>query len=403
ELTAASAKSLPAWLELDPSTGVLRGREDAMPSEVDATSGDHVQTLEVVGVCDCKDPEGKEYLSSEPVQIGYVVRGARPSLSYPAENHFDLHATADAAPARADNVASYEIVKGDLPANLQLNDRTGHIEGVAEGRPERGVVTVRGYTADKQDFVDAEVPYVVEAEAPKLTYSVEEPSEGENKSGDAESKSDDIPVAHFRVGESGRAHRLVPRQVGGEPVSSYELTAASAKSLPAWLELDPTTGVISGTNVPVPMSALTSNLGVSLYVFANTGLPGVRSEEIEVRYVVAASDAAIPHGSESKVPNVTRGNLVGNESHPSDSSYGTGGGSFSSSDISDDGADSGSGAARPGKSKQPSEDRTAGQSSGAGSLRHRVVGADTDDRSSGTTIMWQVCMCVGVLMVPLLC
>jgi hypothetical protein len=233
---AVSAGSLPAGLTLDPDTGVVSGKPTAVGSQtftITATNVGGTDSKEYTLAVDAAAVAPSITLSSFP--------DARVGSAY-----------SQAVTATGTTPISFEVSSGSLPAGLTLDSATGVISGTptAVGSATFTITATNAGGIDSKAF---SVAVGAAAVAPSITTS---------------------SLAGATVGS---AYSQTVAASGTAPFTF----AVSSGSLPDGLELDSTTGVISGTpttagSVTFTVS-VTNSAGTDLqeYTMAITGSSGL--------------------------------------------------------------------------------------------------------------------------------
>jgi Ca2+-binding RTX toxin-like protein len=225
--TLADGMALPAWLQIDPATGALRGTPrngdvGTLNIRVTATdaAGASAATVVSLAVANTNDAP----LVAHPIADQAVNEDAPFSLTLPADTFTD--------PDAGDSLALSATSAGGsaLPGWLQFDAVTRSFFGTP-ANADVGTISVRIVATDKDGATASDTFDLTVAntnDGPMLTGSID----GTSATEDADF-SLTIPAGLFADPDAG------------DPIS---LTAslANGQALPDWLEFDPATGTFSG-------------------------------------------------------------------------------------------------------------------------------------------------------------
>ena len=268
-----TAGTLPIGLSLNRSTGVITGTTSAAlgtyPITISVTDQAGLVTTKVVNVAIVATPP----TITTPTDLPAIVAGN-------AIIPIALAATQGTNPIATTN--EWAIVSGTLPAGLTFDTETGRISGTTTAAPGTYPITVS--IVDNAGNAGTKVLNVIVATPPTIDQGL-----------------GIEPPTYALLAMVGRASAITPIQLsataGANPIAATNAWAIIGGTLPAGLELNSTTGAISGTT--------TSPFGqyaIKVSVTDSVGLVGYRNFTITVKAPPQITSPIVPVSGVKGIP-----------------------------------------------------------------------------------------------------
>jgi hypothetical protein len=236
---AVTAGSLPSWLTLNGSTGVLSGTATttgsstftitATDSHTSGLTGSQAYTLTVIAASS---------LTLAPVTLGNATANSAYSATISATGGSGTY--------------TFAVTNGNLPSWLTLNGTTGLLSGTP---------TTMGSSSFAITATDAHTSSLTGSQAYTLTVNA--------------ASSLTVAPATLANATVNTAYSATLSATGGSGTYTFAVTTGT---LPSWLTLNATTGVLSGT----PSATGTSNFTITATDAANSSLTGSQAYALTV-------------------------------------------------------------------------------------------------------------------------